>query len=114
MGSWGQTRPNSRLPANDIQAELQRGARIEGLRRIVVSFSITFTFAEVYGRARRPNVTVDLYRDHGQRPSLVLEEIERMGDPERAFQAMVERRQGVQNVGNIVRVEMLLTERRPD
>jgi hypothetical protein len=94
----------------DVRRELERGARLErqGLR-MIVSFSITFSAARVYGREEE-EVTVSLYRDRGQRPSLVLQQAEESGSLHQALRYLVGRRQDVEELGEITAVQMTLTE----
>lgn len=98
----------------DVRRELERGARLERQAEVVVSFSVTFSAARVYGQKRQSNVTVSLYRDHGQRPSLVQEVVDESGSLHQALRYLVGQRRDVSELGEITRVEMLLTPPRPD
>lgn len=100
----------------DVRRELRRAARLETVQQVpvVVSFSITFSAGAIYGRARQENVTVSLYRDRGQRPSLVLAEVEGEESLRLALRKLAGRRQDVSQLGHITHVEMTLTPPRPD
>ena len=99
----------------DVRRELTRGATLESRGApVVVSFSITFAGGRVYGQRRRDAVTVDLYRDRGQRPALVMEVVEESGSLHQALRYLVGQRRDVDELGEIVRVQMTLTPPRPD
>ena len=98
----------------DVRRELERGARLERQTPVVVSFSVTFSGGRVYGQKRRGPVTVDLYRDHGQRPALVQGQVEESGSLHQALRYLVGQRRDVDELGEIVGVQMLLTPPRPD
>lgn len=83
-------------------------------RRSVVSFSVTFAAGRVYGRRQTRPVTVDLYRDRGQRPELVMQAVEENGSLPQALRYLVGQRREVDELGEIVSVEMTLTPPRPD
>ena len=99
----------------DVRRELERGARLNQRGdNVVVSFSILFSGGRVYGRRQNRPVTVELYRDRGQRPALVLEVAEESGSLHQALRYLVGQRRDVDELGEIVRVEMTLTPPRPD
>lgn len=99
----------------DVRRELERGARLDNQGvKVVVSFSVTFSAARVYGQRRRGYVTISLYRDHGQRPSLVADQVEESGSLHQALRYLVGQRRDVTELGDITYVEMLLTPPRSE
>ena len=76
---------------------------------VVVSFSITFDGGRVYGRKQQGPVTISLYRDHGQRSGLVMDQVDESGSLHQALRYLVGRRQDVEDLGSIERVEMTVT-----
>lgn len=98
----------------EVAARADRKAGDQRSEWVVVSFSVTFASARVYGRRSQRDVTVSLYRDHGQRANLVLNQVEESGSLHQALRYLVGRRQDVSELGAITRVEMLATPPRPN
>jgi len=99
----------------DVRKFLEVAARRDRKgNRTVVSFSVTFSAAQVYGQRSRRDVTVSLYRDRGQAASLVLDQVEESGSLHKALRYLIKQRRDVDELGDILRVEMLATPPRPD
>lgn len=117
----------------DVEHELRRSARLgvaetttvgRGVKArtstraavsLVASFTVTFEWGKAYGRPVKSPFTMDLYRDRGIRPQLVLDRIlEEDGDVGEAFRQMVLERQEVEELGPVSRVRMTIVEPKPD
>lgn len=94
----------------EVERMLGVAARVDSRGdRELVSFSITFDQAAVYGQRRQPMQTISLYRDKGIRASVLWGHLQDAPSLRGLLRGLVGDRGDVSSLGAIVSVEMLVT-----